>query len=86
LQRGGDAEAYKAVRIHLHYALFAAILRELAKIVSCVPLNGAVDKDTLRDAAKALYLALDAEVAGSEGDETSKMTPGEEMLLLHIME
>jgi hypothetical protein len=72
--------------MHLHYALFAAILRELAKIVSCVPLNGAVNKDTLRAAAKALYLALDAEVAGSKGDDTSKMTPGEEMLLLHVME
>jgi hypothetical protein len=86
LQRGRDAEAYKAVRMHLHYALFAGILRELAKTVSSVPMNSAVNKDTLRDAAKALYLALDANAAGSRDDDISNMTADEEMLLLHIME
>jgi len=70
------------VRMHLHYALFAEILRELAKTASSVPLN----KDTLRDAAKALYLALDAEAADSKDDDISKMRSKEEMLLLHIME
>ena len=87
LQQGGDADAHKAVRMHLHYALFAEILRELAKTVSSVPLKGSVNKDTLRDAAKALYLALDADVAGSKDDDMSKMmTPEEEMLVLHITE
>jgi hypothetical protein len=51
-----------------------------------VPLNSAVNNDTLRDAAKALYLALDAEAADSKDDDISKMTPREKMLLLHIME
>ena len=87
LQGAGDAETHKSVRMHFHYALFAEILRELAKTVSSVPLKGSVNKDTLRDAAKALYLALDADVAGSKDDDMSKMmTPEEEMLLLHIME
>jgi hypothetical protein len=57
-----------------------------AKTVSSVPLNSAVNNDTLRDAAKALYLALDAEAADSKDDDISKMTPREKMLLLHIME
>ena len=88
LQRGGDAEVHKTVRMHLQYALFAEILRELAKTVSSVPLHSGVNKDTLRDSAKALYLALalDAEVADSKDDDISKMTSEEEMLLLHIME
>jgi hypothetical protein len=87
LQRGGDdAEMHKTVRMHLHYALFAEILSELAKTVSSVSLNSAVNKATLRDAAKALYLALDVEATGSKDDTISKMTPEEQTLLLHIME
>jgi hypothetical protein len=85
LQRGGDAEVHKTVRMHLHYALFAEILHDLAKTVSFMPLNSAVNKDALRDAAKALYLALDADASG-KNDDLSKMTPEEEVLLLHIME
>jgi hypothetical protein len=85
-QRGGDAEMHKTVRMHLHYALFAEILRELAKTASSVPLSSAVNKDTLRDAAKALYLALDADATGGKDDDISKMTPEQEVLLLHIME
>jgi hypothetical protein len=87
LQGAGDAETHKSVRMHFHYALFAEILRELAKTVSSVPLHSGVNKDTLRDSAKALYLALalDAEVADSKDDDIFK-TSEEEMLLLHIME
>jgi len=82
LQGAGDAEMHKTVRMHLHYVLFAEILHELAKTVSSVPLKN----DILRDAAKALYLALGAEAADSKDDDNSKMAPEEEMLLLHIME
>jgi hypothetical protein len=60
LHRGGEAEARRTVRMHLHYALFAQILRELAKTVSSMPLNDVAHQDTLRDAAKTLYLALEA--------------------------
>ena len=66
--------------MHLHYTLFVEILYELAKTVSSVPLNSAVNKDTLREAAKALYLALDAEAADSKDDDISKMRSKEEML------
>jgi hypothetical protein len=86
LQRGGDAEMHKTVRMHLHYALFTEILCELSKTVSSVPLNSAVNRDALRDAAEALYLALDADARSRKDDDISKMTPEEQVLLLHIME
>lgn len=86
LHRRGDAEGHKTVRMHLHYALFAEILHDLAKTVSSMPFEDTAHKDALRDAAKALYLALDAEPRGDKDDDISKMTPEEEVLLLHIME
>ena len=87
MHRAGEAQVRKTVRMHLHYALFAEILRDLAKTVSSMPLNDAAQQNTLRDAAKALYLALDARACGSkDDDDTSKMTPGEEVLLLHVLE
>ena len=36
LDRPGDADARKSVHMHIHYALFADILRELAKTVSAI--------------------------------------------------
>ena len=87
LHRTGEAEARKSVRMHFHYALFAEILHDLAKTVSSVPLGDAAHRDALRDGAKALYLALDADAGGSQDDnDISKMTPDEEELLLHVME
>jgi hypothetical protein len=49
-----------------------------------VPPSDAAHRDTLRDAAKALYLALDP--ARSDKDDLARMTPEEEVLLLHVME
>ena len=49
-------------------ALFADILRDLAKTVAALPLEDLTHRDSLRDAAKALYLALEtkpAKVAGA---------------------
>jgi len=87
LQRGGEAAVRKTIRMHLHYALFAEILRELAKTVSSMPLNDAAHHDTLRDAVKTLYLALKVGACGDKDDnDISKMTPEEEVLLLHVME
>jgi hypothetical protein len=101
LHRTGDAEVRKSVRMHFHYALFAEILRDLAKTVSSLPLSDAAHRDALREGAKALYLALDADpkdAGGNSGkeqhdtrvrrdeDDLSKMTPDEEVLLLHVME
>jgi hypothetical protein len=84
LHRLGDADTRKSVRMHFHYALFAEILRDLAKTVASVPPSDAAHRDTLRDAAKALYLALDP--ARSDKDDLARMTPEEQALLLHVME
>jgi hypothetical protein len=67
--------------MHIHYALFADILRELAKTVSAISADDASHRDALRDGAKALYEALAA-----DADDIAKMTPEDEVLLLHVIE
>ena len=101
LHRSGDAETKKSIRMHLHYALFAEILRDLAKTVSSMPPADVAHREVLRDAAQALYSSLSAtqlkenpaskrderQSSGQAGqDNISKMTPEEEVLLLHVME
>jgi hypothetical protein len=80
LERPGDAAARKSVHMHIHYALFADILRDLAKSVSAIP-AGDTHRDALCDAAKALSEALAA-----DADDVSRMTPEDEVLLLHAIE
>jgi hypothetical protein len=84
LHRTGAADVCKTVRMHFHYALFAEILRDLAKTVSSVPPADAAHRDALREAAKALYLALDSR--SNDKADIARMTPEEEVLLLHVME
>jgi hypothetical protein len=101
LHRTGEAEVRKSVRMHFHYALFAEILRELAKTVSSLPPADAEHRDALRAGAKALYRALDAGARDTDSQsgtrkshararkdeaDLSRMTPEEEVLLLHVME
>ena len=80
LYRTGEAEQRKSIRMHFHYALFAEILRDLAKTVSVMPPADVAHREALREAAEALYLALDDTVRESE------MTPDEEIRLTHLME
>ena len=61
LERTGAVEHRKSVHMHFHYALFAEILQDLARTVSKMPPLDIVHHDTLRDGAKALYQALDAQ-------------------------
>ena len=84
LHRLGGADTRKSVRMHFHYALFAEILQDLAKTVASMPLSDAAHRDMLRDAAKALYRALDP--ARNDKADLAGMTPEEEVLLLHVME
>ena len=84
LRRTGDADVRKSVRMHFHYALFAEILRDLAKTVSSVPPADVEHRDSLRDGAKALYDALDPR--RGDKDDLAQMTPDEEVALLHVME
>jgi hypothetical protein len=81
LDRPGDAETRKSIHMHIHYALFADILRDLAKTVSAVPAGDVIHRDELREAAKALSDALAA-----DADDVARMTPDDEVLLLHVME
>ena len=60
LQRVGAEDERKTVRMHFHFALFAEILRDLARTVQGVPPADTAHRDALRDAAKALYAALDS--------------------------
>lgn len=87
LHRPGAADARKSVRMHFHYALFAEILRDLAKTVVSLPPADVAHREALRDAAEALYLALKGNPSrSSDEDDFSGMTPEEEVRLLHIME
>ena len=58
LHRSGDDNVRKSVRMHFHYALFAEILRDLARTVAAMP---PVDphRQSLRQAASALAAALE---------------------------
>jgi hypothetical protein len=49
-----------------------------------MPPADAAHRDTLRYAAKALYRALDP--ARNDKDDLARMTPDDEVLLLHVME
>lgn len=83
----GAVDLHECVRIHFRYALFAEILRDLARKVDGLPRAGSTHREALRNAAKALYVALSADAHGSEDrDDISKITPDEEVLLLHVME
>ena len=84
LHRTGAADVRKTVRMHFHYALFAEILCDLAKTVSAVPPADAARRDVLREGAEALYLALDPR--SNDRADITRMTPEEEVLLLHVME
>jgi hypothetical protein len=66
LYRTGDADVRKAIRMHIHYGLFAEILRDLARTVSELPPSDAVHREDLRDAARDLTRALDRAPAVSQ--------------------
>jgi hypothetical protein len=92
----GDADIRKSVRMHFHYALFAEILRDLAKTVALMPPKDAVHREALRTAAEALYRSLGGntkpvskEIQKSgrlDKDDIAELTPEEEVLLLHVLE
>ena len=84
LHRAGVDNARKSVHMHFHYALFAEILHDLAKTVASFPAGDLAHREALRVAAKALYLALETD----EGvrDNTTDLTPDDEVRLLHILE
>jgi hypothetical protein len=66
------------------YALFAEILHELAKTAASLPAGDLAHREALCDAARAFYLALEADKHKS--DDPDDLTPEEEVRLLHILE
>jgi len=98
LQRTGDVEVRRAIRMHLHYGLFAEILHQLAKTASAMPEADTEHRNALRDAAQALHLSLaakpvrrsskigDPKLGHKDEANISQMSPEEEVRLLHIME
>jgi hypothetical protein len=84
--RGGEDSERKSVRLHLHHALFADILNELARSASAGPLRDASARNVLSEAANALAAALRPGDQAAEQDEIGKMSPEEEVDLLHILE
>jgi hypothetical protein len=87
LHRTGTDDVRKSVRMHFHHALFAEILRDLAKTVASLPAADVTHREALRDAAKALYVALKGGKRDSnKTDDIANLTPDEEVRLLHIME
>jgi hypothetical protein len=87
LHHAGADDVRKTVRMHFHYALFAEILRDLAKTAASLTAADVAHRDALRDAARTFYVALEADTGG-KNDETdiADLTPDEEVRLLHIME
>lgn len=58
LYQGGEETERKSVRMHVHYGLFADILRDLAKTVAALPSSDEAHREALLQAAKALETAL----------------------------
>ena len=58
LERSGDVDMRKSVHMHLNYGLFAEILRDLASTIAAMPVTDVTHRETLSEAAKALYQAL----------------------------
>jgi hypothetical protein len=83
LHRTGADNAQKSVHMHFHFALFAEMLRDLATTVTSLPAQELPHREELCDAAKALYLALEA---AERPREDTALTPEQEVRLLHIME
>ena len=86
---GGEGQ--RSVHIHLHHALFADILQELAKTTSALAPDDAVHRNELREAAKALCRALEADARPGKAkrkdvNDLSQLTPEEEVALLHVLE
>jgi len=85
LHRTGADDVRKSVRMHFDYELFAEVLQDLAKTAAAVPPADITHRKALGDAAGALHLALASAKRGNKND-SSDLTPDEEVRLLHIME
>lgn len=79
----GAADIRKTIRMHFHCALFAEILRDLAKTVTSLQKDDIVHREELRQAAKSFYDALKPDPRDTD---PANLSPDEAVRLLHIME
>ncbi len=75
--RGGSESERKSVRLHIHYALFAEILDELAKTVSAIPPADIRHREALAASASAIVTALGPinEAPAARNGERSGLLP-----------
>lgn len=83
LYGAGATDTRKTVHTHFHCALFAKILRELAKTAASLQKDDIVHREELRDAAKSFYESLKPDPRDSD---VADLSPDEAVRLLHIME
>ena len=100
LHRTGSTDVRKSVRMHFHYELFAAILRDLARTAARMPPDDAAHREAVQESGKELYVSLgggehDADdlvgrravkKAARRSADDMNMTPEDEVLLLHVLE
>lgn len=58
LERPGAEDVHKSIHMHIHFSLFADILRDLAATVAGIPKDDVKHRDQLAQAAAALHAAL----------------------------
>ena len=58
LERPGADDVHKSIHMHLHFGLFADILRELALTVGRIPKEDVKHRDQLAQAVAELHKAL----------------------------
>jgi hypothetical protein len=83
LYSAAASDTRKTVHMHFHCALFAEILRELAKTAPSLQKDDIVHRDELREAAKSFYEALRPDPRDSD---VSNLSADDAVRLLHIME
>lgn len=83
VHRSGPSHARKTVRMHFDCALFAEILRELAKTAGSLQKDDIVHREELRNAAQSFYVALKPDPRDSD---VANLSPDEAVRLLHILE
>ncbi len=58
LERPGADDVRKSIHMHIHFGLFADILRELASTVGRIPKDDIMHRDQLEQAVAELHRAL----------------------------
>ena len=59
LEKPGADDVHKSIHMHIHFGLFADILRDLASTVARIPKQDAVHREQLAQAVAQLHAALE---------------------------